>query len=130
MTAVSSDELIYSLHTRLITSTICSAMRSMISWRGFFHYLLLLQRTFGWDCMFLLCHVRVSEWIHALFGWVLYTSPHIRFCMLSIYIGPLLQVLIKKSNAVFIFSKLFSTLVFGSNWVFLQLDSIFSWNAQ
>ena len=36
MTAISSDELIDSLHTRVITSTICSAMRSMISWRGFF----------------------------------------------------------------------------------------------
>ena len=33
LTAVSSDELIDSLHTRVITNTICSAMRSIISWR-------------------------------------------------------------------------------------------------
>ena len=33
LTTVSSDELIDSLHTRVISSTICSAMLSMISWR-------------------------------------------------------------------------------------------------
>ena len=33
LTAVISDEFIDSLHTRVITNTICSAMRSMISWR-------------------------------------------------------------------------------------------------
>ena len=33
LTAVSSDELIDSLHTRVITNIICSAMRSMIPWR-------------------------------------------------------------------------------------------------
>ena len=33
LTAVSSDELIDSLHTRVVTNKICSAMRSMISWR-------------------------------------------------------------------------------------------------
>ena len=33
LTAVSSNEHIDSLHTRVITNTICSAMRSMISWR-------------------------------------------------------------------------------------------------
>ena len=32
-TAVSSDELIDSLHTRVVTNKVCSAMRSMISWR-------------------------------------------------------------------------------------------------
>ena len=32
-TVVSSDELIHSLHTRVITNTICSAMQLMISWR-------------------------------------------------------------------------------------------------
>ena len=33
LTAVSSDELINSLHNRVITNTICPAMPSMISWR-------------------------------------------------------------------------------------------------
>ena len=33
MTAVSLDELIDFIHTRVITNTICSAMRSMNSWR-------------------------------------------------------------------------------------------------
>ena len=33
LTAVSSDELIDSLHTRVITNTICSTIRSMIWWR-------------------------------------------------------------------------------------------------
>ena len=33
LTVVISDEFIDSLHTRVITNTICSAMRSMISWR-------------------------------------------------------------------------------------------------
>ena len=33
LTAVSSDELIDSLHAQVIMSTICSAMRLMISWR-------------------------------------------------------------------------------------------------
>ena len=33
LTTVSSDELIDSLHTRVISSTICSAMLSMISWQ-------------------------------------------------------------------------------------------------
>ena len=33
LTAVISDEFIDSLHTRVITNTICSAMRSIISWR-------------------------------------------------------------------------------------------------
>ena len=33
LTIVSSDELIDSVHTRVITNTLCSAMRSMISWR-------------------------------------------------------------------------------------------------
>ena len=32
-TVVSSDELFASLHTRVITNTICSALRSMVSWR-------------------------------------------------------------------------------------------------
>ena len=34
LTAVSSDELIDSLRTRVITNTICSAMRSVILWGG------------------------------------------------------------------------------------------------
>ena len=42
---MSSDELINSLHTRVITSTICSAMRSMILWRVFFFSLLITFRT-------------------------------------------------------------------------------------
>ena len=33
LTTVSSDQLIDSLYTRVITNTICSAMWSMISWR-------------------------------------------------------------------------------------------------
>ena len=33
LTAVRSDELIDSLHTRVITNTVCYAMRSMTSWR-------------------------------------------------------------------------------------------------
>ena len=33
LTAVSSDELIDSLHTQVITNTICSTIRSMIWWR-------------------------------------------------------------------------------------------------
>ena len=33
LTIVSSDELIDSFHSRVITNTICSAMQSMISWR-------------------------------------------------------------------------------------------------
>ena len=48
LTAVISDEFIDSLHTGVITNTICSAMRSFHEGlESFFHYLLFLERTFG-----------------------------------------------------------------------------------
>ena len=48
LTAVISDELIGSSHTRVMTSTICSAMRSFHDGlKIFFDYLLLLEHTFG-----------------------------------------------------------------------------------
>ena len=49
-----------SLHTWMITDSVCSVMRSMISWWFFFHYLLLLEQKFIW----------------------VLSPPHVRFCLL------------------------------------------------
>ena len=88
LTTVISDELIDSLHTRVITNTICFAMLSIYDGlKFFFHYLLLLERTFGWACSFLF----------------------------ALYLDWFINTRVNKSNAVFVFVKLCSTLVCGSN---------------
>ena len=81
-----------SLHNWVITGTICSAIRSMISWlvRNFLSFLLRSERTFRWALFFSHCSFLLA--LHL--DWSLKNTDCI-------------------SNAVCIFTNLFSTLVCG-----------------
>ena len=81
-----------SFHNWVITGTICSAMRSMISWwvRNFLSFLLRSERTFRWVLLFSRCSFLLA--LHL--DWSLKNADCI-------------------SNVVCIFTNLFSTLVGG-----------------
>ena len=94
--AVISDELIDSSHTRVITNTICSARRSFHDGFKLFFLLIFLSLFIPFRT-----NIRMS---------IIYLSP--RSFLFALYLDWSLNTRVdKKSNAVFIFAKLCSTLV-------------------
>ena len=102
LTTVRLDELIDFLHTRVITNKICSAMQSMILWGvNIFLSLFIIFRK----------NIRMS---------IIYLFP----CsfLFALHLDWFLNTRVdKKSNAVFIFPKLCSTLVCGGSSIFFNL---------
>ena len=111
LTVVSSDELIDSLRTRVITNTIFSEMRSMMSWQVKIFFLLFITfRT----------HIRMS---------IIYVTP----CsfLLALHLDCFLNTSVdKKIKCSFYISKIvFHFSLWLKLSIFFCFGSIFSWNA-